>query len=41
MEKRKEDQVLDRLNRILARKRLPDEKGEMCDEKFFRRNSKI
>ena len=29
--KRKEDQVLKRLEKVLARKKLPDNKDEMCD----------
>ena len=35
--KRKEMELLGRVNRIMDRKRLPNNKNEMCDDKFFRR----
>ena len=39
--KRREDQVVRKLEGVLDKRRVVDEKGEMCDEKYFRRNSKV
>ena len=35
--KRREVELLSRMKRITDRKKLPDEREDMCDEKFFRR----